>query len=436
MKASTYLSAGIATLLAVTSAQAANVVIHLTGSTAFRAAATQGVKNVLGGNAVVKSAYAGSSGGAAAATYAVFEGPVGADTITVKCTWTGSTGGIKTVVQNIPIQQTTAPNGWMSRTNLGAAGVEVAVASPNYALDTGVFTETQLADVTMEDSAQTSTGFSTPVLTETRVGVIAFEWVANNGSPATLNNITPLLAEALLSGGMPLSQLTLNPADSLAVYAVGRDFDSGTRLSCLAEVGIPFRGSVQHVQPQITGTAGAVNSSVNALKLWPLATVLGDTFQIGQSGFAGGGALADALATPGSSTANTPAGADGVQFGPGWLVGYLGRNDATRACKATVIANTAHRLTWNGIADWVGPILASGAPTSYNDAAIQEGGYTAWEYEFLAYRQTYSGTGKTVADLIATNIKNSTASVSGIVLSTMNVSKPVEGGLVTYGNPF
>ena len=443
MKTSKYLSVGIMALAAAATANA-DTVIHITGSTAFRGATTAAIKNVLGAN--VKTAYAGTSGGAGGATYAVLQGTVAsvpaAGVVTVKCTWTGSTGGIKSLVQNIDITQTTAPNGWMSASHLTgvAAGAEAAIASPSYALDFAG--ETLKPDVTMEDSLQSSTGFVTTTLTETPVGIIAFEWVANNGSPATLNNITPLLAQAMLSGGLPLSQFTSNPADTaLPVYAMGRDFDSGTRLSCLAESGIAFRGSVTHIQPTVSGTAGAAGSSITTIKKWPgPVTVLGETFQIGQSGFASGGPQADNLATPGSSTAATPAGADQVLAGPGWLVGYLGRNDASRACKTTSIAgNTAHRMKWNGVADWVEPIAANGNPASYNDAAIQEGTYTAWEYEWLAYRSTYGTTspnGKAVADKIANDIITTSASVSGIKLSTMNVGKPVEGGLVTYGNPY
>ena len=435
MKSIKPLLAGIAAIAAVSTAQA-DTVVHITGSTAFRGATTAAIKNVLGAN--VKTSYAGASGGAGAATYSVIQGTVAslpaAGVVTVKCTWTGSTGGIKSVVQNIDITQTTAPNGWMSISNLtGAPGAEAAVASPSYALDTGTFPgETLKADVTMEDSAQASTGFTSTTLSETRVGVIVFEWVANNGSPAGLNNITPLLAQALLSGGMPLFQFTSNLADTNAVYAMGRDFDSGTRLSELAEAGVGVFGSVQQVQPTVSGTAGAAGSSITTLKLWPAQTVLGQPFAIGQSGFASGGTLADNLATPGSAAAATPGGADGVLFGPGHLVAYLGRNDASRACKTTSIAgNTAHRLTWNGVSDWNGPILANGNPTSYNDAAVTNGTYTLWEYESLAYRSTFGGNGKGVADKIANEIINTTATVSGTSLSSMNVSKAVEGGVVT-----
>ncbi len=445
MKSFKPLLAGIAALVSVSTAKA-DTVIHITGSTAFRAATVTAIENVMGGAGNFKAAFAGTSGDEKGATYSVFRGSVAtapaAGVVTVKCTWTGSTGGIKTVVQNIPVQQTTAPNGWMSATNLPVTNTVLGVASPSYALDTATFpSENQLADVTMEDSLQSSTGFTSVSLSETAVGVIVFEWVAGNGSPANLNNITPLLAQAALSGGLFLSQFTGNPADTINVYAAGRDFDSGTRLSELTEVGLsPFAG-IQQIFPIVSGTAGAAGSTITGIKLWPQQTVLNQLFAIGQSGFASGGTLADNLATPGASTAAVSGAgilpAEEVVFGaPGHLVGYLGRNDAARACKTTSIAgNTAHRMTFNGVADWVGPILANGNPTSFNDAVVTEGSYSLWEYERLAYRSTYgtsSPNGKAVADKIANNIITTSASVSGTTLGAMNVSKSVEGGLITH----
>jgi len=440
------LLAGIGALIAASAANA-DVVVHLTGSTAFRASTIVAVENIMGGPGNFKGAYmSATASGEQGATYVVLQGSVAsvpaAGLVTVKCTWTGSTGGIKSVVQNIDITQTTAPNGWMSITNLPGTNTVINVASPSFALDTGAFPgETLKPDVTMEDSLQASTGFVTTTLTETKVGVIAFEWVANNGSPAVLDNITPLIAQALLSGGTLLSHFTGNPAHAgTAVYAVGRDFDSGTRLSELAETGVGVFGSVQQIQPTISGTAGAAGSSVTKLKLWPAATVLGQPFAIGQSGFASGGTLADNMATPGSPTATSDPGADQpllaqLGFVGGHLIGYLGRNDAARAVKTNVIAsNTAHRLKWNGVADWNGNTFnPDGTPTGgYNDAVIQNGLYSAWEYEFLAYRSTFAGNGKAVADKIANEILNTTATVAGIKLSTMNVSKQVEGGVITY----
>jgi hypothetical protein len=419
----------LAGLLAATvgSTQAATIV-HITGSTAFRKATIISIENLMTAGGGFKCAYVAASpsaGGEQGANFAILQGninglPAGANPVTIKAHWTGSTGGIQTVVQNI------LDPSWMADSNLPGTNTIVNVASP--ANDAPA-----IADVTMEDSHQASTGFTTTTLTETKVGVIVFEWVANAGSPSTLNNITPLLAQAALSGGMLLSQFTGNSADTDIVYATGRNFDSGTRLSELAESGLSVFAGIQQMQPTTSPAAGGPGSTVTSLNVWPAETVLGIPFGPGQSGYASGGTLANALIATGSNTASGNA-----PFGGGWLVSYLGRNDSSTACTAP---STAHRLTWNGVADWTGPatgkagLPGSGQPVIWNDAPVAEGQYSAWEFEWLAYRSNYgttSANGKAVADAIAAQIIPADAAQSGTTLGAMNVSKPIEGGLITH----
>ena len=310
MKSNTLAIAAIAAVI-TTSSVHADTVVHITGSTAFRSGAVASIQTLLGGTGNFKAAYSSTTGsGTTSSGRAVIQGSIAslpaAGVVTFKCSWSGSTGGIKTVVQNLDVTT------WPSITNLPGTNTTVAFtdATMSYALDTGTFAgETAKADVTMEDTSQAATGFTTTTLTETRVGVIPFEWVANNGAPASLNNITTLLVQAAISGGAPLSQFTGTPGDvSQIVYVAGRNFDSGTRLACLVNSGLsPFSG-VQHVQAVVSGTAGASGSSVTGLKLYSAETVLGQSFSIGNSGYSSGGTVADVLATPGSSTASTTAG--------------------------------------------------------------------------------------------------------------------------------
>jgi hypothetical protein len=425
MKKSKLLLAGLLAMSAAGVANAATTV-HITGSTAFRKATVIAIENLMTAGGGFKAAYVANSatvGGEQASNFAIFQGninglPAGANPVTIKAHWTGSTGGIQTLVQNIPDPL------WMADSNLPPTNTIVNVATATN--DTA-----SIADVTMEDSHQASTGFTTTTLTETQVGVIIFEWVANSGSPTTMNNITPLLAQAALSGGMLLSQFTGNPADGDIVYATGRNFDSGTRLSELAESGLGVFASIQQMEPLLTGTV------VTKLNVWHAETVLGIPFGLGQSGFSGGGALAAALAATGSNTANT-SDPTGAPFGPGWLVAYLGRNDASTACTAP---STAHRLSWNGAKAWTGTdggkagLPGSGQPCIWNDTPVAEGTYSLWEYEWLAYRSNYGTTspnGKAVADKIALQIIPADAAQSGTTLGAMNVSRPTEGGLITH----
>ena len=430
----TILAATAASLMAF-SAQA-DTIIHITGSTAFRSSAIAAVQNVLGGAAAVKSAYSTSSGSSVGASNrAILQGTIAtlpaAGVVTVKCSWSGSTGGIKTTVQNIPVTT------WPALANLttAVAGTPLALtdATMTYGLESG---ESDLSDVTMMDSSQATTGFTTPALTVQRVGVIAFEWVAGSGSPASLDNMTPLLARAVLGGGAPLSLFSGVATDADRVYAVGRNFDSGTRLSCLAETGVGVFGGVQHVEATVTGTVGTAGSSINNLRLYHAETVLSQAFGVGQSGYSSGSFVADLLATQGSLTASTTVTIPEEELidGPGYLVGYVGRSDAQRATKTTG-GGTARRMKWNGFAIANGPISSAGVPASYNDNLIQEGLYQLWEYQNLGYRSTFgtsNANGKSVADLIANRIKTVDGAISGTLLSTMHVTKTLEGGVITH----
>ena len=430
----TILAATAASLMAF-SAQA-DTIIHLTGSTAFRASTIAAIQNVLGGAAAVKSAFSTTSGSSiSASNRAILQGTIAtlpaAGVVTVKCSWSGSTGGIKTTVQNLAVTT------WPALANLtgAVAGTPVALtdASMTYGLEVG---ESTLSDVTMMDSSQATTGFTTPTLTVQRVGVIAFEWVAGSGSPASLDNMTPLLARAVLGGGAPLSQFSGITADSARVYAVGRNFDSGTRLSCLAETGVGVFGGVQQVEATVTGTVGTIGSSISNLRLYHAETVLNQAFGVGQSGYSSGSFVADLLATQGSLTATTTVTIPEEELidGPGYLVGYVGRSDAVRATKSSA-GGTARRMKWNGFAIANGPISAAGVPASYNDNLITEGLYQLWEYQNLGYRSTFGTSnpnGKSVADLVATRIRTVDGAISGTLLSTMNVTKTLEGGVITH----
>ncbi|MEA3207208.1 MAG: hypothetical protein QOE70_265 [Chthoniobacter sp.] len=417
----------ILTFIALTSfAGAQTNIVRITGSTAFRGAVHTAISNLMPGATV---GFAGTS--LNGANQAVFTGNMTgvAGTTVVKTSWAGSVGGVQTLTQNLTIAT------WLQN---GASGSGL----------TGPYDAPVTADVTMSDSFQGSTAFTTPGLTSKIVGVIVFEWVANNGSPTPigtpgkplataavatgdpannyypgLTNISLLQAKNLLAGGLPLSQFTGIGSESLGVYCVGRDEDSGTRLVAYAESKYGVFTSPTQYQPSINGTPG-VGATVTALNPWPQATVLGTVYPVGHSGYNSGGSLADALATPGSSTATNG----------GWIVSYLGRNDATRACSGA--GNTAHRLTYNGVADWTDgtSTIPGGAGVAADDASVIEGKYTFWSYEHLMYRSGFAGA--TVANLIADRIKNFDATVSGIKLSAMHVGRTVEGGEVTFGNPF
>jgi hypothetical protein len=431
--------------LGIASIASADQVLHITGSTAFRGAAVAAIENSMIGAYTV--AYQGAQptvdGTELGVNNVVIRGTMTgvAGITTVKCAWAGSTGGILCNAKQLDIATIPGAVGWMSGTNIGSTtSITVgnktmnAVPSPSFALETFTPAETQKSDVNMADSLQASTIlYASPVLGSTKVGVIVFEWVANNGSPAGFSNLTTFQANTIFgNGGVYLSQVTGNPLDTLPVYGVGRNFDSGTRLSQLTETGLGTLGTVQQMQVTNSGTLGA-GGAITGLGLYLGETIFPApytrTYGDGESGYSSGGTVADVLATPGSSTAPS-LGRDGLYGTNCWLVGYLGRNDANRAVKKTAGANTAHRLTFNGVTDWTG---ASDSQVSvYNDAAVTEGLYQGWEYEFLQTRTGLAGTRLQAATQIATRIHDTDATVSGIKETSMNVSRDYEGGPITH----
>jgi len=416
----------------------------------------------------------------------------------------------------------------------------LAVVSPSLTLDSGTFaTETQNADLAMSDSFQASSVlFAKPVISaavsgKEIVGVVPFEWVANNGAQASLqttltggattsgsatitvastagvnvnaeitgtgiptgahvvtvvNGTTLTLsanatatgsglslthyfaspitsingnqANGLLSGGKFLSEFTGNNADSSTfVYAMGRNYDSGTRLAAVSETS-PSIGATGTVSQLIAGGTAGVAGGITTLDLYPAETLYAATgfpvsFPLGTSGFSSGGTLAGWIAAPGSFGASpaSPSTAplfDGLGNEGGWLVAYLGRNDANTAVTATAGPNTAHRLLWNGAADWP---AATGAAavlpvTGYVDSAIEEGVYSFWEYEHLLAKQgglttTAGASQQAVANGIYTQMTgvvvsgdhlfgSADAPLSGILSGAMNVAKTVEGGPISH----
>ena len=98
----------------------------------------------------------------------------------------------------------------------------------------------------------------------------------------------------------------------------------------------------------------------------------------------------------------------------GYYVTYLGISDA-----ASAVSGGAVELTYNGV--------------PYSDVAVQEGQYTFWAYEQLDYRSNYGAVdanGKAVADQLALQILTTDAAIAGELLSTMRVTRSIEGGVI------
>ena len=405
MKAPKILIAGLLALSTAGVAQA-QTVIHITGSTAFRSAVHTAITHMM-----TNFTYGYSGTSFTGASQAIFKGTAVTTNgtqipVIIKTSWSGSLAGIETVSQAYP---STVSTFLTNTTPTSAGGTPSAPA--NY--DPPVQPE-----VCMNDGFQYDSQYPLPALTETSVGAVSFTFVKNEAgltnthAAAGLTNMTPLLAQALWENGyLPLSMWTGNTNDlNTLVYAIGRDPDSGTRKTAFLETGIqtfisappvysdviqyaPTNGSGQLVGPN----AGPIASQ----GFWPPESIDNLSFPEGDGGYNSGGQLATALSAA----------------SPYIYVSYLGlSDDATLTGNIGLGAN----LSYNGVA--------------YSHAAAENGQYTYWTYEFLGYLPSYISTianAQTVADTLAHQIATENLTGVGESLTSMNVSRQQEGGIVT-----
>jgi len=409
MKAPKILVAGLLAF-SIAGVSRAQTIVRITGSTAFRAGVHQAIEDILDPGQSLSIAYVNSgSSGLPGASAAFFHGSLyssnGGGPVYIKTYWSGSVGGVQSVSQTLPLS-----SAWLTNTTAGTqAGVNV--------YGSAVYDPATAPDVCMSDVFQASTPFPTPALTEQTVGVVPFKWVRNNGSPSTWNNITPQLAIALYggSGSLPLALFTGASSDEgTSVFALGRNADSGTRLTAFAESGVGAFSTVQQYYPLNGSTVikSGGSTTITGQEFVPQDTVNGITYAAGNSGYNSGGDLAAAMKATGSFTAVG-----------GYYVTYLGLSDAY-----TAEHGGATDLTYNGVA--------------YSTNAVQEGQYTFWGYEHLDYRTGYTAPGKTVANLIANKIYYQDADAipatgnpvaPGIRAIYMNVERSTDGGTI-YNN--
>jgi hypothetical protein len=389
MKSLKFLTAGALALTLVGTASA-QTVIRITGSSAFRAATHNAIRNIMPDE---QFGYTGTS--FTGASQAIFVGTVAGNSVIIKTAWSGSVGGIQTVSGGLNV-------------NFLANNATVS-GSGTPSLATG--TSAEVPQIAMSDVFQASTRFTANELFDRQVGVVPFKWVASYGAPAGLSNVTPQLASAVfLAGQLPLSLFTGVAADvSTPVFATGRDFDSGTRLTAVAETGIGVASVLFQYQPTLNTTSKLVTGQIP----WPEGSINGIDWVAGDGGYNSGGTLAGAMRYQ-----STGAGTIG-----GYYITYLGINDAATATAAptgsTVGQGAAKELSYNGV--------------FYSVTAVQEGQYTFWGYEHLMYDADIVTPGsvlESVATLLGNNIETATATDSGISLSSMKVSRQTDGGQV------
>jgi len=419
--------------LALAGVSSAQTVIRISGSTAFRAALNNAIVDIMSPGYFV----AGSGSKLTNSTQLVVVGntKVGNYPVVIKTSLQGSVGGIQSVAQQSPQIVFQGTSGWL-QTSLATTTAGNFAATNNQYTDPAAPADICLADSYQASSFAYGPGYTT--LVDQLVGVVPFFWVmgcskdsAVQTSLSSVTNITSLQIKLLLSSGAPLSVLSGNPADAtVTLYPVGRDEDSGTRLDAFAESGFGVFGSpVQY----IAGVGGAISnnipssvtvpttptSTITGIMPYPANSVNGFSFPVGHSGYKSGGTLANVIFQPVDASARD-------QFGGKFaLISYLGAGDAQTAIGS---GSTAFILNYNGVS---GQLSATNDPIPASATNITDGAYTFWSYEHLDYLPTLSGPAKTVANQLVQTIITD-AHYSGVSLTSMNVSRSVEGGVINH----
>ena len=308
----------------------AQTTIVMTGSTAFRSQTHAGILAAMDAAPAPQFKFTGGTLGSANA--AVFVGNCLGNPVIIKCSWSGSSGGIQTTSATAPA---------LTVGTLDTTGVAVSPGTSGATDPRNPKINPLRPDIAMGDSTQSSTPFRGVVATNpsptppgvtgntyvtlldatinstsanpnavhgapSAVGIVPFRWVVSKSGPAGLN-MTNQFAQALYNtvGAAPLALLTGLAADEgTTVYATGRDPDSGTRVIVLAEA----RVATPVVQNTITAAAGAMTNVVLSSALNNPPGLNGYAIAAGDNGESSGGTLATRLGNTGPVGAAAPLG--------------------------------------------------------------------------------------------------------------------------------
>ena len=458
MKSFKLITTGLAAL-ALAGSAFAQTSIHIAGATAFRTAALTAVQNVI---TVTASASSGSLTGGNAQTFVGTLNSTG-NPITVQCCWTGSAAGVIDLVEGnsiaggsgvgfIPVASAVAGNVDVGSTYSGEAGVaNVAfadVSATNIANSVGsanLYGRRAKADILGAISAAKLADAGVTAGPVATVGVVPFRWVMSNltgsGVAVPFTNITQQQAKTIIDKGYrPLDTFTGVPTDAgNFVFFVGRNEDSGTRASTYAEAALGFGPACQtwNLQVDSAGTdslgnwlpPSAAGLAIKGLQLWKANTPVNTVPSLkwgtaGHSGYNIGPDVKFTFTTPNPVTGLTP-----VDTVTGWT-------SSSKAffvtCTSTGDASTIQTaggkaLTYNGV--------------DYSADAVRHGQYSQWSFEHCYYLTSatthtansagtpsaVAGEQKTFADALADRVYTNDASLSGIVFSTMVVSRADTG---------
>jgi len=394
--------------------------VYITGSTAFRGAANLALQSMSGmtllasDNTVIKSAgnlLFTNSGG-----------------YFVNVHWSGSEAGIQSILNTNAVFGYFPEDG--SAGSAGTNSVSPAGATNNHYAQIA-FSDTYQA-TSVFNGKKAGDGFNYPnVAADTQVGVVAFTYIASKGFPTNGVSMTASTAQNLFANGFcNAALLTGNSTNTNDVcYLLGRNIDSGTRLSTLIITGTGVASTIHQFAVATSYTTNANGTATltgttttNTLISYPVETINGISSRAeGNSGYSSGGTLCGFFAKQfapqptfvvDGATNSTPLG--GVYNGNTYLIGYAGQSDANGQ-----VANGLVILPYEGV-----------LPSTN---AIAQGQYPFWSYEHCmkgAYKTSHSDNFYT--SLVSQVKSTTTATLTpNVALGDMVVSRLVDGGVIT-----
>ncbi len=440
MKISTKITAALLAMGMVSQLKAADPVVYLTGSTAFRSTIELALKNnsgpssggVFDSGSVTYETWGNSAEGSA--NYMVFHGTISGSPVYINCAWSGSEAGIasacNTTLGNTdrngnPITLNGSPETWVNATNatltLTYPGT-VVTASPSGSI---LESSSHGADLAQADTSQTVSWTPYVAGTQTALkdygteGVVTFT-MSRNVQPNPSNewvhcsNITlPQLNILFSAGAVPAGFISGNTNDNdFVVYLVGRNKGSGTRMNMLGD---SLYGTHTTVHQFSIGYGIEATEPQNVDTLWLTNEANG--------GYESGGGVAKALADTGTSTTTGSCQqADPFNGGVGWFaIGYLSPSDALSTGNAGAFdyPRTNYWVTVDGV-------LSS-------NGAIENGAWWYWGHEHLYGKYQISGIQDTVGTALFNGASQTLISQgfgtnpaghdAGIPYALMNVSK-------------
>lgn len=370
-----------AAALAVAATGNAQTVIDLTGSTAGRSAVMRAVTNILTSDTFAFMQNSNNNANFVGADKQIVKGKLGTNDVIVRASWSGSAAGVRDVAQNN--SSVWFPVDSINTVALNNTGINLANNTVN--------TVQSVAEIAFSDVFQSSTIYTSPSLTDNYAGIIPFKFYASADAPASVANMTELQAQQLWGTGyIPLAMFSGLAADQgTYAYATGRDPESGTRITAMAEVGYGVFNAVQQYRPTV------VSGSVTAVELWPAGV-----YAEGNGGYSSG------------SSVKTAIGANAFSNGFG-LISYLGSSDWNPTGNK--------ELSYNG--------------NFYTAANVKEGKYTFWGYLHQMGQPGVVGAAaptsvtKTFYNSLLTSVQSDTTWL--VKTTDMQVSRTSDGGLVT-----